>query len=259
MLDHTDAIDCLEVELARTVALAGRTPSDLAIDTCPGWAAADLWEHLGAVHRWTAEMVTDRSTERISRRDIDLQLHSDGDWSAWLSDGADILLGALRGIPAEEPMWVWGTDPHARWWSRRQLHETYVHNVDAALALGESLPVRPDLAADGVDELLDNLPARLSWPGAAAPTELHTVHLHSTDEPTDSIAALEAAGEWMITLGGGQIGYDHGHGKGDVALRGPVASLLLVIYGRLAPDHASVERLGDPGALDALLAATAHG
>lgn len=258
LLDHTATTDALETELTRTVALAERIPDDQPIPTCPGWTAADLWEHLGAVHRWTAELLRTRADSRISRREIELDLSADRRWAPWLADGADRLLAELRDIGGSEPVWGWGgSDAH--WWSRRQLHETEVHDADAALALGETFEVRPDLAADGIDELLDNLPTRLGWPGAGVPQRDATVHLHATDAPAGEDAPLWQGGEWMITMGDGAVTYEHGHGKGDAAARGPVSELLLVLYGRRAPDGDMVEVLGDPGALDALVAVAAHG
>jgi uncharacterized protein (TIGR03083 family) len=251
--DHLAHVDLLEEELVRCVSLAEAAPPDLVVPTCPGWTASDLWEHLGAVHRWAAEIVRTRSDVRISRRDLDLGLPTDGAWGPWMADGAEMLLAALRPTSGGEEVWVWGADPHTRWWSRRQLHETLVHDADVALALGTDFDVAPDVAADGIDELLDNLPVRFSWPGASAPTGPATVHLHATDD------GLGEAGEWMITLGDGTLCYEHGHGKGDAAVRGPAAELWFVANRRKGADGAGVEVLGDAAALGSFLDAAALG
>jgi len=239
-LDHTTTIDALEAVLATTVALATDTPADLPIATCPGWDAAALWRHLGMVHRWAAETVATRSDVAIDRRTMDMHLPGDDHWAPWLAEGADALLGTLRDTAADEPVWVWADDPRACWWARRQLHETVVHNADAALALGRgtdgAIDVPPAIAADGIDELLDNLPARLGWRGDEAPAlpEL-TVHLHATDTDGDG-ARLGDSGEWMVTTSTDAVTYTHGHGKGDIAVRAPVGHLLLACYGRLPVD-----------------------
>jgi uncharacterized protein (TIGR03083 family) len=252
-VDHDTHVDLLEAELQRTVQLADAVAPELPVPTCPGWTAADLWQHLGTVHRWAAEIVRTRSDVRISRSDIGLALPSDGNWGPWMADGAELLLAALRPTSGEEPVWVWGADSHVRWWSRRQLHETTVHDADVALAMGEGFEVAAEVAADGIDELLDNLPVRFGWPGARTPEGEATVHLHATD------GAGGGQGEWMISLGDGTIRYDHGHGKGDVAVRGPLAELWFVVNRRKAVPDAEVEVLGDPEALDAFIAAASLG
>lgn len=54
-------------------------------------------------------------------------------------------------------------------WIRRMAHETAVHRVDAAQAVGERWRVDPELAADGVAEALElwlGWAPRLAAPGA---------------------------------------------------------------------------------------------
>jgi hypothetical protein len=89
----------------------------------------------------------------------------------------------------------------------------------------------------GIDELLDNL-----LPAAAFSPDIErlrgkgeTLHLHATD----------ADGEWMITLEPNGYRWEHGHGKGTVAARGPAADLLLVLYRRLPPGRAALDLFGD--------------
>jgi uncharacterized protein (TIGR03083 family) len=242
---YTAVVDALEAELARTVRLAELTEASLPIPTCPGWDAAGLWRHLGMVHRWAAEIVRTRSDVVLDRSSMDMHLPADDLWAPWLAEGADLLLSALRGSAADQPMWTWGDGGDAAWWARRQLHETLVHDADAALALGrdeELAAIQPSVAADGIDERLHNLTASLWWRGADAPALPGIcVHLHATDD------GLGEAGEWMVTLGGEPpVRWEHAHGKGDVAVRGPAWSLLLSLYGRLPADHPDLEIFGDP-------------
>jgi hypothetical protein len=213
---YTAVVDALEAELARTVRLAELTEASLPIPTCPGWDAAGLWRHLGMVHRWAAEIVRTRSDVVLDRSSMDMHLPADDLWAPWLAEGADLLLSALRGSAA-----------------------------DAALALGrdeELAAIQPSVAADGIDERLHNLTASLWWRGADAPALPGIcVHLHATDD------GLGEAGEWMVTLGGEPpVRWEHAHGKGDVAVRGPAWSLLLSLYGRLPADHPDLEIFGDP-------------
>ena len=52
------------------------------------------------------------------------------------------------------------------------------------------------------------------------------LHIHATD------SGLGGHGEWMIRHDAGSLIVEPGHGKGDAALTGPAASLLLVLMRR---------------------------
>jgi hypothetical protein len=62
-----------------------------------------------------------------------------------------------------------------------------------------------------------------------------TLHLHATDD------GLGAAGEWLIRGGAEHITWEHGHGKGDAAVRGTAVELFLAAVRRT---H-DVQVLGD--------------
>lgn len=258
-LDYDTTIAALRSELDRTISLAERIPVDRAIPTCPGWNTADLLEHLGAVHRWATAMIEARVTEPISRRNLDIDAPADDDWAPWISAGANRLLAAFGSTHPDERVWTWGGDNRARWWARRQLHETAVHNADLVLALGEVYELEAAVAADGICELLDNAAARLTWPDATPPSFDATVHLHATDVDADTGEPLLGdLGEWMVTMSDAAITCTHGHGKGDVAARGPVTQLMLVMNRRTDPDAPEITMFGNPEALRALVDAAGH-
>jgi hypothetical protein len=75
-----------------------------------------------------------------------------------------------------------------------------------------------------------------------------TVHFHATD--------VDDGGEWLIHGGPGGVSVAAGHGRGDMALRGPASAVFLVLMRRLAPDDPAVEIIGDRSLLDGWLAAT---
>jgi uncharacterized protein (TIGR03083 family) len=128
---------------------AARVPS------CPEWSVRDLTEHLGIVHRWAQELVRARSTQRISREAMDLGVIEADD--EWLRSGGHSLVETLRSANPDDPMWAWGADQHARFWARRQLHETLVHRIDLELAMGAASSVDSAIALDAVDEFLANV------------------------------------------------------------------------------------------------------
>lgn len=214
------------------------------VPACPGWDLAALGAHVGRGDRWAAKIVRDRADSPVDPRSV-----PDGkpgaDSAAWLASSPVLLLEAVAETGPDTPVWTFTGPRPASWWIRRRLHESLVHRADAALALGLPFDVAPALAADGVSEWLSLLAAR---PADEALLDGDaTIHLHATDD-------LGPAGEWMVRGGAEGLEWEHGHGKGAVAVRGAAADLLLVLLRRLPPT--AVEVHGDRAALDAFLART---
>jgi uncharacterized protein (TIGR03083 family) len=248
---HSSHTEALANEVDRMHADLAQVDWAAPVATCGDWDVAALVEHLGTIHRWAAQLVRERSPQRLDRTNMDFGLPSTTDgYADWFAAGGAQLVDALRDAEGDESMWAWGVDQHVRFWSRRQVHETAVHHADLRLALGLDPPLTVDAAtaADGIDELLDNLPAAAYFvPGVA---ELRgngeTVHLHATD----------GGYECTITLGVDGFSYEHSHGKGTVAVRGAVADLLLLLMNRrsLEADSARFEVFGDRAPLQLWLA-----
>ena len=111
--------------------------------------------------------------------------------------------------------------------------ETAIHRWDAAAG-----DIRADLAVDGVDELLELFAPRI--PAERLSGVDGSIHLHATD----------TEGEWLVRLSPGGISFEHGHAKGDLALRGRAADLLLWSWNRARVDD-RFETFGDLGLLEA--------
>ena len=222
------------------------------VPTCPEWTLRQLTTHVGRAHRWAATIVATRSAEPIPFREVpDGRLPDDpAERPGWLRRGAAGLAEAVRGA-GTGPVWTHlGMGP-ASYWARRMGHETAVHRADAQIAVGQRPVIDPVVAADGIDEWLGLLSAGFGAGQAerlAPLPERAVLHLHVTDEGID--------GEWLLRASPGGITVQTGHGKGDVAVRGPASALLLVLVRRLPPDDPEVEILGDRALLDAWLAAT---
>jgi hypothetical protein len=77
------------------------------------------------------------------------------------------------------------------------------------------------------------------------------LHIHATDD------GLGGRGEWMIRHDAGGLTVEPGHGKGDAALTGPAASLLLVLMRRRPVSDPAVTVYGDSAVVDGWLASTA--
>lgn len=246
--------------------------ADLAwsVPSCPPWSVADLLWHVTEVHHFwrtvLAEGLAD-ATEYVQ------PTRPDGhELMAMYRVGAERLIDTLRATPDDTPVDValraWSEDHSARSVLRRMAHETAVHLIDAQQSVrrrpgsGDSATDPPvvepssveapamdaELASDGIDELLHHFAAD---PGDLGPDQTTreqaplggTVHLHCTD----------VAGEWLVVDGAdGSLDITREHAKGDCAIRGPAAQILMALWRRAPLDGLDV--IGD-GELAALFVA----
>ena len=147
-------------EIARMAEAVRGVDPETRVPTCPDWLVAELVRHAGTVHRWATRMVRDRVTERLDPRTLDLGLPDDAiAYADGLAAGAEPLVTTFVAADPDAPMWAWGADQHVRFWPRRMLHETTVHRADAEIASGSEPQIDPATAADGIEELLENLPS----------------------------------------------------------------------------------------------------
>ncbi|GII28085.1 hypothetical protein Pmi06nite_15270 [Planotetraspora mira] len=270
-LSHEDRCSLLSAEIDRLVdGVRGGDPV-AEVSTCPGWTLTRLLKHVGVVHRWVRHLVAERVTEPLWPRDLPVTMPGDpGAYPDWLAEGGADLVAALRAADPGTAVWSWSARPDAGFWTRRMLHETTVHRADAELALGRDPHIEAGTAADGVDEFLANIKMApwMTEPLRELAGAGETLHIHATDAPGRGADAAGAgvpgghphdrdSGEWTITLSPGAFTWTRGHGKGDVAVRGPMSDLLLLLYGRREPSDGRFEVFGDRDLLAHWLAKTA--
>jgi uncharacterized protein (TIGR03083 family) len=222
------------------------------VPTCPEWTLRQLATHVGRAHRWAAEIASTRSAEFIPFRQVpDGRIPDDPALHApWLRAGAERVIQAVREA-GSDPVWTFDELRPASFWARRMAHETAVHRADAEIAVGRQPEFEPDLAVDAIDEWLGSMSGVVAEDQRAdALPDGAVLHVHATDE------GLDGAGEWLVRREGSELTVQPGHGKGDVALRGPASRLLLVLLRRVPPDDPQVEVLGDPALLTGWLAGT---
>jgi uncharacterized protein (TIGR03083 family) len=209
---------------------AARHDLDVPIPSCPGWTMADLVAHMGVTWGWAETIV--RTGERAPT-----PVASNLEGKAlidWGQARATATLETLRGSDPDSNCWTFGLPRSRLFWIRRQALESAVHAWDAQRALGEPDALDADLAADGIEEFITVMLARIvkthptDWTG-------QSLHLHRTD----------GSGEWMLRLGPeGEMEAGHGHGKADAALRGPAPSLYLWCLNRGGTGN--LASFGDP-------------
>lgn len=224
----------------RLAAMAG---GDLGapVVSCPGWTVLDLLVHVGRVHRWAAVAVA--TPPDGDRPPFAPRPAAGADLAEWLADGVGALLTVFGGTELHRPCWGFAGDADGRWWLRRQAIETALHRWDAEGALGSRGVLDAELAAVGVDEWCE---LQTAFGLRASAGDALTVHLHATD----------GDGEWLITLDEAGLKWQHGHHKGDVAIRASRSELLLMLWNRLPTT--SLDCFGDSGPLSDLLARSAR-
>jgi uncharacterized protein (TIGR03083 family) len=230
---HDGAIDELEIEIERFATALDDADFEAMVPTCPEWTVEDLASHLGLVHQWADHLVRARTTVPIRRAEMDLDV---GPVTVeWFRRGATSLVDALRAGDPAIPMWAWGPDQHLAFWSRRQLHETFMHRVDLDVARGATPYVEPVVAADAIDEFLVNLASNDAQIGAiegGANGEI--LSIVSTDVPTRwSVQPSESGFRLVEDL------------LADAELSGHAGALALVVNRRASLVDSAVSISGD--------------
>jgi len=230
-MEYAEHIEAVERETSAFTRTLMRGDADAQVPSCPEWTLRDLAKHVGGVQGFWTHVLAE-GTGRPKPAFDDEPGPSAG---LWLVQIGGFLVNELKAASADTKVWTWNpADQSAAFAARRMAHETAVHRFDAQMAIGNPEPIEPALAADGIEEILVMVDA---WPESGR-GEGQTLHLHSAE-----------GDEWLITMNPDGLDIKREHAKGDLALRGAVSDLELVLYDR--PPIGDVERFGDESVLDA--------
>jgi uncharacterized protein (TIGR03083 family) len=216
------------------VVAAARSGVDAAVPTCGDWTIADLARHLWQVYANVTLYVSTRATSRPDK----LPELPDGDPVELLAEQLDRLVAALSETDADTPIWTWVFDAPegAIFWARRMAHESAVHRFDAQSAHGIRQPIAAELAADGIDELIDVIVPRV----------------YSRDHvtgPSGTIALRDADSDsWLLELTPEGVRRSELMESPQATASGTTSALLLALYGRVP--WTSLELGGDTALLD---------
>ena len=194
---------------------------DAPIAGCPGWTLSDLARHVGTVHRWARAAVLTADVPRLAPDSDPMPTPPEG-MAQWLRDGAERLVTTLEATDPAAPTWhPFPVEPKlAGLWRRRQCQETFVHRLDAELAIGHTPVIDDELAADGVDEYWNvMLPRMLSREGLTTPGSVLAVRL--TDAP----------GAWVVDGRSGAVALAP-IVEPQASISGSSAAMLLRLWGR---------------------------
>ncbi len=181
---------------------------------CPGWTVADLQYHMYEVQYGWNRVTTER---RSGFEGLNWPARPADEHLAALLRGEHAGYTAmLASFPSDTSIWTWTGQQDFAWLIRRMAQEAAVHRVDAQQAAGNTSPIDPTLASDGIDEFLEFF---LNTRHGAVNG---SVHIHCTD----------VAGEWTIREGEGGFVVTREHAKGDCAIRGAASDILLALWRR---------------------------
>ena len=221
-VDHSDPRE-LHHLLEHFRTLIPDTDLSAPVPGCPNWNAEGLIVHLGTVLHRVAEGLTTGVapvTAPATAPDAPAALE------AWFANLAEHLLAKLETTDPESDVWQpFAAPARVGVWRRRLAHESMIHLWDLQQTRGEALLINPLLASDGIDEFLEiALPRVANTPNFTAPDG--SLHLHCTD----------VHGEWWMQFDqSGALTVRREHAKGDAAIRGSAAALLLGLWNRPLP------------------------
>jgi uncharacterized protein (TIGR03083 family) len=171
-----------------------------------------------------------------------VQPQDDFEAGTWFIAQRDALLDQLtvRGPLQASPNWL-PPDQSVGFWYRRMALETAVHRVDTELAVGTRSDIDPELAADGVDELV----GFLTYDFEDSPAIV---------EGADRIVELRCGQRrWAVTLRTDGVVRAAEGDVADATVKGQPGDLLLYLWNR-DRDGVAVLTWGDPAALAVLIA-----
>ncbi|MGU3433114.1 maleylpyruvate isomerase N-terminal domain-containing protein [Actinomycetes bacterium M1A6_2h] len=220
---------------------------DAPVPTVPGWTLEHVVRHTGKVHRWVDAILDAGPAVDIATVRVESLPHGPDSLDGYRAS-LDTLLARFDDLDPAAPAMSFVGPATVGWWMRRQAHEATVHRFDAADAVHAAGGPPPDTAdaatsADGIDELTElQLLHRVKYDGMDPRLAGRTIHLHGTDVPD---------AEWLLTIENRRIVAEHAHAKADVALRGSVQDLLLIMWRRRPIDV--VDTFGDVSIVEGLL------
>jgi uncharacterized protein (TIGR03083 family) len=221
------------VEHSAGFAVAARGNLDAQVEHCPGWSVGDLVRHLTEVHWFWATIAEERRSEPPDDADRPARVADDELITAFEA-GAERLVDVLRRTPYRDRAWTWAPDQQdVAFIARHQVQEAAVHHWDAAHAAGVPASIRPEVAADSVEEFL-------------------TFSVSSAADPADPVRpSLDGAFvlrcsdidvAWLVEDGKapGTIQVAETFAEDSPTITAPAATLLLWLYHRVDVDTSAI-------------------
>jgi uncharacterized protein (TIGR03083 family) len=257
-MEDSRFLECLSADYGDLRDAVTAVELTATVPSCPGWTVADLVYHLAEVY---LHKVTLMRTGEVPQEWPPSGLTAEAPLAA-LGRAYGALRAEFRTRGPGLPALTWyDPDQTVAFWIRRMAQETVIHRIDAELAAGLPVtPVPPDLAVDGVDEVLKRMLAygSVAWPEGFA--EMEGEHL-AAEGGRDAITVAAGRTAWTVRPSPRQVLVEDGatEQRGEtprVLVEGNPGNLLRWLWGRAGDD--AVRLTGDPawaGYLRRMLAA----
>ena len=227
----------------RFAAAVSETHPREPVPACPGWTTYDLVTHLGNTHAWAATIV--ETGREAAEQDDEPESPKPRAMSEWYAAKAEDLYRVLRAAHPGAACWNFtGRDLTARFWSRRQTHETLVHLVDLDQASRRTTDLPARVCVDAIAEVLSVMTPRMYQRGFRVDLT-EPLCLRTTDGPYS----------WtLLPHGERPPAVRPGIEPGADLVEGTAAALMCLLWGRLSPDDPRVSCVGDTDRIEAFLA-----
>jgi uncharacterized protein (TIGR03083 family) len=239
-MDYDSLVQAVRQESgALTFALESGTTDDV-VPTCEGWEVRDLAVHVAEFSGFWCHVLCE-GTGR-AKPPFPEPPGEDEELVAWMTSAFTALIDALESTPPATPVWTWFDADHtAGFVARRCAHELAVHRYDAQASRGICTPIPAELAADGVDEVLDVLVTTRQHSGQGSGRVL-------------ALRSSDVGMEWLVTLEPDRIAtvrtsQDEAPPEGsNLIVSGTASDVELTLYHR--PTLSPVDVHGDYSVLD---------
>ncbi|WP_436495760.1 maleylpyruvate isomerase N-terminal domain-containing protein [Actinokineospora sp. HUAS TT18] len=235
LIDYDKLLDTLEHEGTMLAGAVVDGDHDRPVPGCPGLTLGETARHVGSVYRMVVAWI--RSGDRPSA--WQRQPHDGQPVEDYVRDGLRSLLGELATHDPAEGCATWhNQQQHYGFWRRRMAHESTVHRIDVQAAGGQDItPVDPDVAVDGVDEVLHLwFTHRLAVLGVAG-TRSGTVAVRTADRVWMAALGPRTTSAWRST--------DAEAESADAVVAADPTELYLWLWGRRAVFDRAVTLDGD--------------
>ncbi|MBG6179358.1 maleylpyruvate isomerase family mycothiol-dependent enzyme [Arthrobacter sp. CAN_A1] len=189
---------------------------DAEVPACPGWTVEDLLRHTAMVYLHKAESIRTGAKPTGTWPPAELALlqpvHA-------LQQCYGRLTEQFDAHAPEDPAFTWVKDDQSvGFWIRRLAHETSIHRYDLESALDSATPIDPDLATDGIDEILTVM----------------LVRSKPDDDATGATVTLRSAGlAWTLAITRDVVTLERQvSDRADAQISGRPSELLLWLWGR---------------------------
>jgi uncharacterized protein (TIGR03083 family) len=214
---------------------------DEPVPTCPGWTVRDAVMHTAQVYDHKATIIEGSlggpPDPWPPAYDVD-------DLLEFFDQKLHRVIEALRSPDPDAGVWTWyEPDQSVGFWVRRMMQETVIHRADVESAAGPPTRIDPEVAVDGIDELVERM--------LCYDTEAYA----EAGVGAGQRVVIEAGGSaWAVTLGPEAATFSREvPGDTDALIGGEPSEVLLALWNRLP--YEAVTTTGDAGALASLRAA----